>query len=73
MQDFRKLRVWQKAHVLSLRVDEVANRIRKQKPFLANQMERAAESVPANIAEGSAASTDAEFSLRKRLRGDDKK
>jgi four helix bundle protein len=61
MQDFRRLVVWQKAHTLSLRVDEVAQRIRKHKPSLATQMERAAESVPANIAEGSAASTDAEF------------
>ena len=61
MPDFRKLLVWKKAHALSLRVDRLAQKIRKQKPSLANQMERAADSVAANIAEGRAASTDGEF------------
>jgi four helix bundle protein len=61
MTDFRKLMVWQKAHALSLRVDQVSRRMARRKPALAKQLERAADSVPANIAEGRGRSTDADF------------
>ena len=61
MADFRKLLVWQKAHALSLRADQSAKKIARQKPSLAKQLERAADSVPANIAEGRGRSTDADF------------
>jgi S23 ribosomal protein. len=61
MADFRKLIVWQKAHALALRADQIAKRIGRQKPSLAKQLERAADSVPANIAEGRGRSTDADF------------
>jgi four helix bundle protein len=61
MPDFRKLVVWQKAHQLALRTEQVASRVRRRKPGLANQLERAADSVPAAIAEGRGRGTDADF------------
>src|ERR1041385_2024760 len=60
MPDFRKLQVWQKAHALSFRSDELAAGIRPKRPHLASQMERAADSIAALIAEGRAADTDKE-------------
>lgn len=61
MADFRKLLVWQKAHQLSLRVERVAASMGRRKQALARQLERAADSVPANIAEGRGRVTDADF------------
>ena len=61
MADFRKLLVWQKAQQLALGVDRVAAGIAKRKQALARQLERAADSVPANIAEGRGRVTDADF------------
>jgi four helix bundle protein len=61
MTNFRKLMVWQKAHALSLRLDETAQRIAVKKPSLAKQLERAADAIPANIAEGRGRATDADF------------
>ena len=61
MADFRALLVWQKARTLSLRADAIANRIRRHKPRLADQLERAAESIMSAIAEGRGRSTDKDF------------
>jgi len=61
MQDFRKLLVWQKAHALTLRLDTLLPRIVQRTPRLADQLERAAESVPANISEGCGRETKADF------------
>ena len=61
MTDFRKLLVWQKAHQLSLRIEQVASRFSRRKPVLAKQLVRAADSVPANIAEGRGRGSDADF------------
>ena len=61
MTDFRKLNVWSKAHQLSLRAEKVAKRFARKKPSLAKQLERAADSVPAAIAEGRGRGTDADF------------
>ena len=61
MGDFRKLLVWQKAQQLALGVDRVAAGIARHKQALARQLERAADSVPANIAEGRGRVTDADF------------
>ena len=62
MQSFRNLRVWEKAHVLTLDV------YRSSKPFprdeaygLTSQMRRASASIGANIAEGSCRRGDCEF------------
>ncbi|MDQ2664942.1 MAG: four helix bundle protein [Gemmatimonadota bacterium] len=61
MSNFRQLLVWQKAHDLSLRVDQLAKVLKRRKPSLAKQIERAADSVTANIAEGRGRETDADF------------
>ncbi len=62
MQSFRNLKVWEKAHLLTLDV------YRSSKPFprdemygLTSQMRRASASVGANIAEGSCRKGDCEF------------
>jgi four helix bundle protein len=61
MHDFRRLDVWHKAHALSFRADALAAKIRRRKPHLASQMERAADSIAALVAEGSGADSDKEF------------
>ncbi len=63
MSDFRKLSVWQKAHELMIKVHAQSGDIRGA-PYLQlkNQIIRAAMSIPANIVEGRAQSTDREFS-----------
>lgn len=54
MGDYRKLKVWQKAHRLALFTYEVSETMpRSERYGLVSQMRRAAVSVPANIAEGS--------------------
>jgi len=57
VQDFRKLRVWQRAHELSLAVKQAA-RAAFRKPGDSNaksQLIRAADSIVSNIVEGCAA------------------
>ena len=62
MSDFKKLRVWRKAHALTLNVHRVAATIRgTQYSALRSQMVRAAMSVSANIVEGREYKTDPEF------------
>ena len=61
MSNFRQLLVWQTAHELSLRIDRLAKGLKRKKPSLARQIERAADSVAANIAEGRGRETDADF------------
>jgi four helix bundle protein len=62
MRDFRKLIVWQKAHRLTL---EIHSAVRAFPPRsyggLANQITRAAASIPATLAEGCGKSTDGEL------------
>ena len=62
MQDYRRLMVWEKAHLVSLDVERVCDSFpRRGGAVLANQLSRAASSVPANIAEGAATRSDPEF------------
>ena len=62
MQDFKDLKVWQKAHQLTLEVYRVTRRFPREELYgLTSQMRRAAVSVPANVAEGCCRSGDAEF------------
>ncbi|PYO50043.1 MAG: hypothetical protein DMD72_03430 [Gemmatimonadetes bacterium] len=62
MADFKKLRVWKKAHALALNADRVAASIRNaaHKP-LRSQLNRAAMSIPTNIVEGRGKRTDRDF------------
>lgn len=62
MRDFRKLIVWQKGHRLALAA-YTAVRAFPPRGYagLANQITRAAASIPATVAEGCGKSTDAEL------------
>ena len=62
MQDYRKLRVWDKAHTLALAVRSATRRFpRSGYGSLQTQMVRAAESIVLNIVEGSGSQTSKEF------------
>ena len=62
MQDFRQLRVWQKAHALVLDVYRTTQRFpREEAHGLTAQLRRAAVSIAANIAEGCGRAGDREF------------
>ena len=63
MSDFKTLQVWQRAHALSLNVDRACKAIRlPMYASLRNQLFRAAMSISANLAEGSAQRSRKEFS-----------
>jgi len=62
MGDFRNLRVWQRAHQLTLEVyGETSGFPKEERYRLTNQLRRAAASVPANIAEGCGRNGDVEL------------
>ncbi len=62
MSDFKKLKVWRKAHALALDVHRIATRIRgSDNASLRNQMIRAAMSIPTNIVEGTGQKSGKEF------------
>lgn len=53
MKDFRNLVVWEKAHVLALKVYAVTKSFPKEEQYgITAQIRRAAVSIPTNIAEG---------------------
>ncbi len=62
MADFKKLKVWQKAHALALGTHQVAGRIRGATNLsLKSQMVRAAMSIDSNIVEGRGQKSNREF------------
>jgi four helix bundle protein len=62
MSDFKKLMVWERAHILAVCVHRLASAIRHaQHASLRNQMIRASASIPTNIVEGSRQSSRREF------------
>lgn len=62
MKDFRSLKVWGKAHDLTLAVYRLTNDFPQRELYgLTSQLRRAAVSVPTNIAEGCGRSGDREF------------
>ncbi len=62
MQDYRKLKVWQKAHALTLRTYSLSARLRSPDArALRDQLFRAVISVPSNVAEGAGRGTDPDF------------
>jgi four helix bundle protein len=53
MQDFKKLKVWEKGHQVTLAIYKVTTRFPKEELYgLTSQMRRAATSIVSNIAEG---------------------
>jgi four helix bundle protein len=62
MKDFRSLKVWEKSHALTLAIYKATEGFPKQELYsLTNQIQRAAVSIPANIAEGCGKDSDAEL------------
>src|SRR4051794_31073799 len=61
MRPFRNLVVWQKARAFVLRLDPIVRRLERRNPRLADQLRRAAESIPEALAEGCGRSTDRVF------------
>lgn len=62
MKDFRELKVWQKAHELTLAVYEAtASFPREERYGLTSQLRRASSSIGANLAEGCGRNGDAEL------------
>jgi four helix bundle protein len=62
MRDFRRLKVWKKAHGLSLAIYKATATFPQQELFgLTSQLRRAAVSIPANTAEGCGRSGEPEL------------
>jgi len=62
MRDFRELKVWEKAHVISLSVYRITASFPKHELYgMISQTRRAAVSVAANLAEGCGKNSRAEF------------
>ena len=62
MKDFRTLKVWEKAHALTLAVYQAASNFPKQETYgITSQIQRAAVSIPTNIAEGCGKDSDPEL------------
>ena len=62
MSDFKRLKVWRKAHALSLAVGDTVRGIRgRHTVSLRRQLVDAASSIPINIVEGKAKRGDREF------------
>ena len=63
MQNFKELKVWEKAHQITLSIYKVSAKFPKEEIYysLTNQLRRAASSIPANIAEGCGKNTQADL------------
>jgi len=62
MKDFRDLKVWEKAHAVTLTVYRVTKAFPKEEMYgLTSQLRRSCASIPANIAEGCGRGGDADF------------
>jgi len=62
MRDFRKLKVWQKSHELTLQIYKNTRTFPKEEVYgLTSQIRRSSISIPSNIAEGCRRNSDADF------------
>lgn len=62
MQNYKDLKVWEKAHAFTLKVYECTKLFPREEIYsLTNQMRRASSSVPANIAEGCGKQSNLQF------------
>ncbi len=62
MQNYKELKVWEKAHQFTLMIYNVSNQFPKDEVYgLTSQLRRSASSIPANIAEGCGKNTSTDF------------
>jgi four helix bundle protein len=62
MKDFRQLKVWEKAHALTLGIYSVTSRFPREELFgITSQVRRSSASIAANIAEGCGRTGDGDF------------
>lgn len=62
VKDFRRLKVWEKAHYLTLLVYKASATFPREELYgLTSQIRRASTSIPTNIAEGCGRGTDTEL------------
>jgi four helix bundle protein len=62
MEDFKNLKVWGKAHLLTLAIYEITRKFPREEVFgLTSQIRRASASIGANIAEGCGRRSDPEM------------
>jgi len=62
MQNYKDLKVWEKAHQFTLMIYDVSKQFPKEELYgLTNQIRRASSSIPANIAEGCGKNTNGDF------------
>jgi four helix bundle protein len=62
MQNYKDLKVWEKAHLFTLDVYKLTEHFPKTETYgLTSQLRRAASSIPANIAEGCGKNTKRDF------------
>ncbi|MFM6924070.1 MAG: four helix bundle protein [Ferruginibacter sp.] len=62
MQNYKDLKVWEKAHQFTLMIYEASKNFPKEEVYgLTNQLRRAASSIPANIAEGCGKNSNIDF------------
>lgn len=63
MQDFTKLKIWQKAHEFTVNLYKMTANFPSEEKFgLTNQIRRASVSIESNLAEGCGRNGDKEFS-----------
>ena len=62
MKNFRELKIWEKAHALTLKIYKLTNAFPKEEQYgLISQLRRACSSIPTNIAEGCGRGRDTEL------------
>lgn len=62
MRDYRKYKVWELGHEITLNIYKSTSNFPKQEIYgIVSQMRRAAYSIPSNIVEGCGRESDAEF------------
>ena len=63
MRDFRKLKVWKKAHALTLEIYRLTKHFPKEEIYgITGQLRRASSSIEFNLAEGCGRNSDKELS-----------